>query len=272
MRICLIGPGKVGSHLGAAFVAAGHTITQVFSRNPDTATHYAEAFGASPCHQYNQLQQGADLYLLTISDDAIEPVACELAKQLDKQSFVVHSSGATPRSVLDAHFERSGVFYPLQSFSPGRTPDFAHIPLCVDARMDEDSELLLDLAQSLSHSVHRVSDAQRAALHVAAVFANNFTNHLFAQAAAILEKENLPFELLLPLIQETVEKIKTQDPLSMQTGPAVRGDQETMKRHQLYLNKHFPGSAALYQLLSQRISFFSHSTVSSPRNKKPTYE
>ena len=251
-RITLIGAGNLGYHLGRRLHAVGIEIGQIFSRQAVKAQQLAEAIGGEAITRLEQVKPGADLYILAISDDAIAPVASQLQKQLPAKSAVVHTSGATPSTALAPYFPQHGIFYPLQTFSREREADFSNIPICIYSPNKELEARLTALGRQISQSVHRIDDEQRAVLHVAAVFVNNFTNHLFHIGQEILQEEQLPFELLLPLIRETGNKIEGHSPKAMQTGPARRGDQKTITRHLAYLKK-FPNFEQVYKVLTKSI-------------------
>jgi len=251
-HITLIGAGKLGYHLGRRLHAVGAEIVQVFSRDEGKAQELATATGARPVARLEEVEPGADLYILAVADDAIAPVAAQLQQRLPAESAVVHTSGATPSTVLAPYFPKHGIFYPLQTFSRERAPDFTAIPICVFSPDGGLEGQLAALGRQVSRSVHRIDDEQRAILHVAAVFVNNFTNHLFHIAHEILQEEALPFELLLPLIRETVKKIEGHPPEDMQTGPARRGDRATIGRHLAYLKK-FPDFEGIYEALTKSI-------------------
>ncbi len=250
--ITLIGAGNLGYHLGMRLHASGAEIVQVFSRELAKAQELAEVTGAQPINRLKEVEPGADLYILAVSDGAIAPVAATLRQRLPADSPVVHTSGATPSTALAPYFTKHGIFYPLQTFSRSREPDFSTIPICIYSPDEELEGQLAALGRQFSQNVHRIDDDQRAILHVAAVFVNNFTNHLFHIGHTILEEEKLPFELLLPLIRETVDKIEANRPEDMQTGPARRGDRETIARHLVYLKK-FPNFEKVYRALTKNI-------------------
>ncbi len=250
MKVTLIGAGNVGWHLGRKLRDSGIEIVQVFSRQASKAADLARQIGAKPTHRLEEITAGADLYLLAVADDAIGEVASFLTAHGLERHLLAHTSGATPMNVFQN--ARHGVFYPLQTFSKNRESDFSQIPFCIDAGSDVDRELLYLLAGRLSPKVYNIDDAQRAALHVAAVFVNNFSNYLFHIGHEILEKNKLPFELLLPLIRETVGKLDSGTPYQMQTGPARRRDQETIRRH-LELLKDEQQFRYLYEILTDNI-------------------
>ncbi len=256
--ITLIGAGNVGHHLGLAFQQQGIKIHQVFSRTKRKATQLAKKIGATAVNDLRKLDTQQDLYILAVSDDAIGPVVEKLQAILNQDALVVHTSGASPSTLLQAHFRRFGVFYPLQSFSKDKDVNWKTVPFCVYAHYKQDRTALLHLAQRLSDHVHLVDDEQRAQLHLAAVFVNNFTNLCYQIGYEIVSAKNLRFEILLPLIQQTVDKIKAQpdgekDPSLLQTGPAVRGDQATIERHVRQLEEQFPMYKEIYLALSNRL-------------------
>jgi predicted short-subunit dehydrogenase-like oxidoreductase (DUF2520 family) len=252
MKIVLIGAGNVGWHLGCRLRECGLEVMQVFSRNLLKAKELGEKIGAAGTNDLDEITHDGDLYILAVHDDAIGEIAGRLAGGGLRGKLMVHTSGATPATVFDEILERYGVFYPLQTFSKARKADFTEIPVCIDAKLEEDRKMLTELARKISGRVYRISDEQRAVLHVAAVFVNNFTNHLFHVGHSILEKEGLPFELLLPLIRETVEKLEDGTPAQMQTGPARRGDESTIQRHLAFLEK-YPEYREVYRQLTQNI-------------------
>jgi predicted short-subunit dehydrogenase-like oxidoreductase (DUF2520 family) len=253
MKITMIGAGKVGGHLARRLCELGHDIVQVFSRDLQRANGLAREIHAEFTNDLGQINDRADLYLLAVPDDAIENIAAFFSQEKYKDKLVAHTSGSTPMALLSGqNLQHCGVFYPLQSFSLGKKPDFSQVPICIDALLPEDMYQLKMLALQISPKVYAINDAQRGVLHVAAVFANNFTNYLFHISQQILEKEELPFELLLPLIQETANKLETGTPADMQTGPAIRGDVHTLERHLNYLEK-YPAYKEIYELITLNI-------------------
>jgi len=252
--ICLIGAGNVGYHLANTFHESGIIINQIFSRKKTKAKRLAKKVGAEGINDLAQIHAGSDIYIIAVKDDAIAEVAENLTKVINKKTkLVVHTSGATPSTLLKKYFKQYGVFYPLQSFSQSLQVDFRQIPICIDSNRKANRLVLTKLGQQISDSVQRIDDQERAILHVAGVLVNNFSNHLYAQAAQICESENINFDLLKPLIKETVKKIENDPPSKMQTGPAIRNDLSTIDRHLAYLEK-FPDIRHSYRLLSQLIS------------------
>lgn len=252
MKVVIIGAGKLAGHLAKALYEAGVEILQVFNRTYEKAQSLALQVHAEPVCDYKELKDQADLYLLAVNDSAIEEVSANITHVLGKNVFLAHTSGATPSTVFEGKTQRYGVFYPLQSFSKEQTVDFLNIPFCIDAVKSEDKELLQQLAELLSKKVFLITDEQRTVLHVAAVFVNNFSNYLFHIGDRILKDHDMPFELLLPLIKETVSKLDQLAPREAQTGPAVRGDDATIQRHLDFL-KQYPEYREVYRILSDRI-------------------
>ena len=254
LNIVLIGAGNVGFHLGKKLFEEGIIIQQVYSRKKTKAKRLAKLVHAEAVNELNQISKKGDLYILAIPDSVIGTVAKNLAKIIPSSKLVVHTSGATPSTVLKPFFKNYGIFYPLQTFSIAKEVDFQNIPICVDSNLKKHRIFLEKLGNKISKNVHLINDKERAILHVAAVFVNNFSNNLFTIGAEITKKENLPFEILKPLIQETVKKIANHSPSDMQTGPAKRGDKNTIDQHLKYLNSHFPEYAIIYKMMTQNIN------------------
>lgn len=245
IRITIIGSGNVAQHLIKAFSASNLVeIVQAFSRKKEALTHLLDS--EKIITDFTALQE-ADLYIISVSDNAISEVSSQLPFE---NRLVVHTSGTTPIDVLDSK-NRNGVFYPLQTFSKNKEVDFSVIPICLETQKSEDYIVLETAANSISNSVYPISSEQRKALHVAAVFVNNFTNHLYQIGHEICEEHQVPFEVLGPLIQETAEKIKTLNPADAQTGPAKRHDSVTTDAHLAYITNE--NQKNIYKILTQSI-------------------
>ncbi|MDO3626327.1 Rossmann-like and DUF2520 domain-containing protein [Mucilaginibacter sp. BT774] len=249
MRITIIGSGNVATHLATAFKNAGHPIVQVYSRDMQNASLLAYHVKAEAIDDLKQINPATDLFVIAVKDDAIEPIAAELAKY---NKLIVHTSGATSLQTLQKHTQNAGVFYPLQTFSKTRELNFITVPLCIEGSDETITSLLNELAYTVSQNVYRVNSDQRKTLHLAAVFACNFPNYLYYVSQQLLTKKQLPFDLLRPLILETAEKVQELFPASVQTGPAVRNDEKTMASHLEQLQEN-PDLQAIYELLSQGI-------------------
>ena len=257
MRIGIIGAGRVAGHLARALARSGQALTWVYARRLEAAQALAEDLGAAYTSALQALPpQAADLWILALSDDALAPVAAELTGLwAEARPWLVHTSGSVPSTVL-AGFERYGVFYPLQSFSAAHQPDWAQVPFCLYSSQEGDLCQLEGLAQALGSPYYRVDDAQRANLHLAAVWANNFANFAWLVAEQLCQESRLDFELLKPLIRESLRKIAHHSPAAMQTGPARRGDAQVLARHQAALEGQHPDWAKVYQALSEAIQAF----------------
>ena len=258
--ITIVGAGRLASALAPAFINAGWTILQVFSRQPARAALLAGKVGAAPTTDLTSLLLDADVYLLAVSDDAIPEVTKSLALCFQQSSagtrfprLVAHCSGSVPMDPLaELAPAACGVFYPVQSFAHGFVPDFQQIPICITGSDLEAERILTHMAQDLGSPTKTISDHQRGQLHLAAVLANNFPNHLFALAAQWLENHQLTLDLIKPLIHETARRALDADPRTTQTGPAVRGDKATMQRHQDLLSSN-PELVEIYRVLSKSI-------------------
>ncbi len=249
MDVVLLGSGNVATHLGHALVQAGHRIKQVYSRTEAHAQVLAHALRTEATAELAAVDARADVYLIAVKDDAVAEVAAKLPRT---QAMVVHTAGSIDMAVLAAQASNHGVCYPLQTFSKAKAVDFSTVPIAVEASGEAALARLEEMAGSLSRRVFRCDSTQRLSLHVAAVFACNFTNHLYAVAADILNAHGLDFDLIRPLILETAQKVMEHQPIDVQTGPAVRKDVRTMEKHLALLEAN-PALAQLYQLISERI-------------------
>lgn len=245
IKITLIGSGNVAQHLIKAFTKSEETeIVQVFSRRKESLLNLVNT--DQIVTEFADLKE-SDLYIISVSDNAIS----EVSEQLPfKNKLIVHTSGTTSVDALNPR-NRKGVFYPLQTFSKDKNVDFSIIPICLEATNETDYNILETAAKSISNVVFSISSEQRKALHVSAVFVNNFTNHLYQMGQKICEEHNVPFEILKPLIFETAEKIKTLTPVDAQTGPAKRNDSITIEAHLNYLTDE--NQKNIYKLLTQSI-------------------
>lgn len=255
MRIGLFGAGRVATALAPALVAGGHQFVFLASRNHTSAVALAARLPGCPvlALPLRQSPPLADLYLLAVPDAAVPPLLASVAWPAG--TLVAHLAGALPLAVFAAAPQvRGGVLYPLQTFSPGRAIDWPSVPLFVEAADPEGAATLLVVGQSLSHRVAVLDSAQRLRLHLGAVFASNFTNHVLGIAHTLLAEAGLDFALLAPLVHETVAKALAAHPtpFAVQTGPAARHDAPTLAAHTEALAAH-PAWQALYSALSQSI-------------------
>lgn len=239
----------MATQLAYALENAGLQIIQVYSRTVKSAQVLADELYTDFTSDINAISLSADLYIISLSDDAIFPVSEKLSLT-DK--LVVHTSGSVSLDAILKTSNNTGVFYPLQTMSRSRKVDFSNIPLCIEANNEENETILFSLANLISKNVRRINSKERRILHLAAVFANNFPNFMYSISEQILEDNNLDFNLLRPLITETASKIQKMDPRDGQTGPAKRGDEKIMKQHLDMLN-NYPGFKEVYKLISAEI-------------------
>ncbi len=245
-----MGTGNVATQLSLAMYAKGLQIVQIYGRHPELAGELSERVGSEPVSSPELITSEADLYILAVSDRAIAEVAAQLPFRC---SWLLHTAGSVPVSVLQGFADHAGVLYPFQTLSKNRILDFEEVPLFVEALNPEDLPVLRDFAGILSAQVFEMSSEQRPVLHMAAVFACNFVNHFYALGAALLEKEKIPFSVLTPLMEETFRKAsESGNPLQMQTGPAVRKDREVIEEHIRRLREH-PEWQKLYIFVTESI-------------------
>jgi len=227
ISVVILGNGNVATHLYNAFSkASAIAVIQLNSRNPKNITN-------------------TDVTIIAVSDDAIQQVSQSIS---NRKGLLVHTSGAVDINAIVT--ERKGVFYPLQSFTKNAKIDFNNIPFCLETSNSDDYHLLEKLAKSIAKNSYQINSEQRKKLHIAAVFVNNFTNHLYKIANDICIKNNVPFEILYPLIEETAKKVQSISPEDAQTGPAKRNDVQTIKNQLENLNLQ---QQKIYQLLTKSI-------------------
>ena len=248
MDIVIIGTGNTATVLGRKLKKAGHNILQVFGRNSSEASELAYELDSESTNYWNVVNRKADLYILAVSDIAVEEVFKELHLS-DKT--VVHTAASVSKEILKEGAEHYGVLYPLQSLKKdlGYIPE---IPMVIDASDRPTLNMLDVLAHSISDRVIETGDDTRVKLHLAAVMVNNFTNHLYALVEKYCKDEGLDFYLLLPLIRETAARLENMPPAKSQTGPAMRGDGATIDKHLELLNK-YPQLKKLYALFTESI-------------------
>jgi predicted short-subunit dehydrogenase-like oxidoreductase (DUF2520 family) len=244
-KIVVLGSGNVAQHLIHAIEANSNLLlVQAYARNPESLL--AILSKEKIITNLHNLAD-ADIYILAVSDNAI----AEITKDLPfKNRLVAHTSGSSGLDVI-SNQNRKAVFYPLQTFSKSKDINFKEVPICLEAENNADLQILKEIASSLSKTVYEISSSQRKALHVAAVFANNFTNHLYSLAEEICINNNMDFAILRPLIAETSDKIKYLSPIQAQTGPAVRKDTATIAAHLQFIENN--DTKEIYKLLTKSI-------------------
>lgn len=254
MRAQLVGSGNVATHLAQALQAAGVDIGAVSSRTSEHAQELADRLGCAVSDRLEALPDG-DLYIICVSDDAVAHVADTLCP-LHPDALFVHTAGSLPLSLFAGKARRYGVIYPLQTFSKGRILDFRSIPIYIEGSDAEVETTLTELAAKISDHVAILSSEHRKYLHLSAVFACNFVNHCYALAGDLMQAAGRPFEELLPLIDETAQKVHALSPRAAQTGPAARGDQQILKRQEALLRD--PLTRDAYHALSRSIQQRAH--------------
>jgi len=249
MKAVFIGSGNVATHLAAGLKEKGVTISQIYSRTLSNAEMLGKKLDCPYTSDIYDIQTDADIYFYALKDSAFK----HFIRSFDMPNAIhVHTAGSIPMGEFDGFATKYGVFYPLQTFSKGKPVDFSEIPICIEACNSEVQLKLLDLAKTLSSKTYIITSEQRKKLHIAAVFACNFTNYMYDAASQIMEDSGIPFEIIQPLIAETADKIKTMTPYAAQTGPAVRYDEKIIRKH-LYMLIKKPKLRKIYKLLSKNI-------------------
>ena len=250
-RIVLIGAGNVATHLGMGLQKAGWQVVQVYSRTEASASELASRLGVPFVTSLEAVCTDADVYLVMVKDAVLQELIPAVVKGREGALFV-HTAGSVSMSVWENHARRYGVLYPMQTFSKAREVDFALVSFFVEANGETELLRLKEMASSLSPKVYEATSAQRTYLHMAAVFACNFANHMYALSAHLLEKNGLPFDAMLPLIDETARKTHVLSPKDAQTGPAVRRDTNVMNKH-LEMLAGEPKMKEIYKIISNSI-------------------
>ncbi|MDX1904976.1 MAG: DUF2520 domain-containing protein [Thermonemataceae bacterium] len=250
MQIAIIGSGNVAWHLALALEKNGISIRYLYGRNAEQVGKLAEILPHTKVSKNTDFsQEDLDFILIAVSDNAIDDVVAQIKRK--PQTIMLHTSGSVSIDVFAGN--NYGVFYPLQTFSKKRAIDFSVLPVCVEADSENTLLRIKNLATKMTKVVYEVNSQDRRILHLSAVFASNFTNHLLALSRDLLQPIELPFSILQPLLLETIEKaFAAEHPKQVQTGPAIRRDTQTIEKHlQILENKEF--IQKIYQLLSESI-------------------
>ena len=250
MKIVLIGAGNLATHLGKALHAAGHDMVQVFSRTMLSAETLASLLDAEPLTDISQVRDDADVYIFSVKDSALEQLISQLCGG-EKKVFL-HTAGSMPMSVFRGKALHCGVLYPMQTFSKQREVDFSIIPCFIEANDEFAQKQIEGLAVQISHRVYQLSSEDRRYLHLSAVFACNFANHCYAVSQELLQQHGIPFDVMLPLIDETAAKVHGMTPKDAQTGPAVRYDENVIGK-QIQLLENQPYFQKIYDSMSKSI-------------------
>ena len=252
MKVTLIGAGNLATQLGKSLKKAGVIISQVYSRTEDSARTLGELFEAEWLTDIKALRDEADIYIFSVKDSVLNELISEVCKGRGDKLFL-HTAGSMPMSCFEGKALHYGVFYPMQTFSKSKDVDFEHIPVFIEGNSIETEDVIRSLANKLTQRVIRLSSADRKYLQLAAVWACNFTNYCYTVASDILGEHSIPFDVMLPLINETTDKIQKISPMEAQTGPAVRGDRNVMSK-QLELMNGKEDLQELYKMLSKGIN------------------
>lgn len=271
MKIVLIGAGNLATHLGKALHAAGHDMLQVFSRTMQSAETLASLLDAEPLTDIAQVRDDADVYIFSVKDSALVQLVAQLcrheadglgedgavnalrkAKKGEHERVFLHTAGSMSLSVFKGMAQHYGVLYPMQTFSKQREVDFSIIPCFVEANDEFAQKQIEGLAREISGRVYQLSSEDRKYLHLSAVFACNFANHCYAISQELLEEHGIPFDVMLPLINETAAKVHEMKPKDAQTGPAVRYDENVIGKQSKLLENH-PHFKKVYDSMSKSI-------------------
>lgn len=248
MKVVFIGAGNLATRLSLEMQQKGMQIVQVYSQTEASAECLAKLLDCPWTTDINMVEPDGDLYVFSVKDAVLADLVSHLKHN---QGLWVHTAGSMPMSVFEGHVAHYGVMYPLQTFSKVRPVNFSVIPFFLEANTPEAEKKLQTIASSLSGNVRHLSSEKRKSLHLAAVFACNFTNHIYALAGKLLEEQEIPADVLLPLIDETAAKVHTMTPAEAQTGPAIRYDENVINKHLEMLAD--PDMRSIYRLISQNI-------------------
>jgi len=249
-KIVIIGAGNMATNLSFNFQKNGFNILQIYSRTLNYAKKLAEKLGVTYTDNFEEIEQFADFYIICVSDNAIS----EILEKIDlKNKFLIHTAGSVDLKVFEKHTENFGVFYPLQSLKKDFVHNFKEIPICVEANNLENQNILMKIANQISDNVRIINSEQRRKIHLAAVFANNFTNYILACAYEFCDAENIDFNIYKPLINNTINRAFEQNPINNQTGPAIRGDEQTIKKH-LEMLKNYTELKKIHKFVSKKIN------------------
>ena len=240
----------MATHMAVALHRAGNTILEIYSRSLTNALTLASLVDAKATDNIDHIDSTADLYLFSLKDDILPEL---VGRMPPTDGIWAHTAGSIPIELFSQFRSRGyGVIYPLQTFSKSRELIFSEIPLLVEGDSEETDKILKKVAETISADVRFLAGDKRLYLHLAAVFANNFSNHMFALASEIVGSRQIPFDLLKPLIAETAAKVMELDPCDAQTGPALRYDEMVIQKHINLLDD--PLLKEIYSILSSSIN------------------
>lgn len=248
MNIVFIGAGKLATHLATELVKHSFTIQQVYSRTAHSSQELAKKVNAKATSNTKEIETNADIYIFSVKDSALLSVITDMPPN---NGLWLHTAGSITLDIFKGYSTRYGVLYPFQTFSDNRDLNFRKIPIFIEASNKDDLDLLQSICLQLSDKVYTLSSEKRQHLHLTGVFACNFVNHMYVISQHILEEEGIPFESLLPLIDETASKVHTLLPQEAQTGPAIRYDENVIQKHIDLIED--PDLKEIYTLISKNI-------------------
>lgn len=248
MKVVFIGAGRLATHLAIELSKHSFNILQIYNRTESSAIELAQQVSAKATSNIREVETDADIYIFSVKDSALPEL---LAEMPSNKGLWIHTAGSIPLNIFEGYSNRYGVFYPFQTFSKDRDLDFSIIPIFLEANNTDDLNILFDIAEQISNKVYSLSSEKRQYIHLTGVFACNFVNHMYSISHDILEKEGIPFNTVLPLIDETAAKVHSLSPKEAQTGPAIRYDENVINKHLELIED--PDLKEIYSLISKNI-------------------
>lgn len=248
IKIVFIGAGNLATNLATALSDKSFKVDQIYSRTLDSAQALAEKTNSKATNSIAEIDSSADLYIFSVKDSALE----DLLNQIPQNNGIwVHTAGSIPMSIFEKYNSKYGVIYPFQTFSKNRAVNFSEIPFFIEANSKSSLKVLMDIFSAISDNISELSSDKRKYIHLTGVFACNFVNHMYRISNDILNIEGIPFETLLPLINETASKVHLLSPKDAQTGPAIRFDKNVIEKHLALIDD--PSLREIYKLISKDI-------------------
>lgn len=248
MKVVLIGAGNVATHLAIELTKYSFDIIQVYSRTIESASRLADTVHAEPITEIDLVTTDADLYIYAVKDSVLEDI---ISQTPANNGLSIHTAGSVAIDIFDKYTTNYGVLYPFQTFSINRKAEWRDIPIFIEASSPANLSKLEKIASTLSDKVSTLSSEDRKYIHLTGVFACNFTNHMYTLSEIFLKKINLPFDIALPLIDETASKIHTLSPRDAQTGPAIRFDENIINKHLSLIEDE--DIKQIYRIISENI-------------------
>lgn len=252
MKIVFVGAGRLATNLALELYNKSFEIIQVYSRTVESAKALADELNSSYTNKLDEINAEADLYIFSVKDSVLSDIIGQFPSV---DGLCVHTSGSIPMKAFEGYMSRYGALYPFQTFSKDRKVEFQEIPFFVESNNENDLTLLHTVCNKISSKVYDLSSEKRQYVHLTGVFACNFVNHMYAISEKILQKEDIPFDVVLPLIDETAAKVHALSPVEAQTGPAIRYDENIINKHIGLIDD--PVLKSIYTLISESIHNFS---------------